>query len=57
MNFFKRTKIAKNIEEITNADRYYDDCLVCQLKNKCEKEGRTPTLSEMKEAVKQAKDN
>ena len=51
MNFFKRTKIAKNIEEVTNAKQYYDDCPVCQLKKRCEKEGRAPTLSEMQEAM------
>jgi len=54
MNFFKRTKIAKNIEEVTNAKQYYDDCPVCQLKKRCEKEGRAPTLSEMQEAMRQA---
>jgi hypothetical protein len=54
MNFFKRTKIAKNIEEVTNAKQYYDDCLVCKLKERCEKEGRAPALSEMQEAMRRA---
>ena len=57
MNFFKRTNITQNIAEITNAEQYYDDCPVCQLKKKCEEEGRAPSLSEMKEAMRQAKES
>ena len=38
-------------------EEFFDDCPICQVVKAAKEQGREPTLSELKEAFKKAKDN
>jgi hypothetical protein len=38
-------------------EEFFDDCPICQVVKAAREQGREPTLSELKEAFKKAKDN
>ena len=40
-----------------NDEDFFDDCPICQLLKSVKKQGRDPTISELKEAFKEAKEN
>lgn len=54
----KKTKKIKNklssIKKGQNDDDFFDDCVVCQAMKFAQKQGRMPTLSELREAFKKA---
>jgi hypothetical protein len=39
---------------VSSDDEYYDDCPICRLMKKAEKEGREPTEEELAEAFEKA---
>ena len=41
-----------NLEDI-----FFDDCVMCQAQKTADKEGRSLTLSELREAFRKARDN
>jgi hypothetical protein len=42
------------LQLVSSSDKYFDDCPVCRLMKKVEKEGRQPTLEELTEAFEKA---
>ncbi|RJQ28032.1 hypothetical protein C4577_00180 [Candidatus Parcubacteria bacterium] len=48
----KKKEKAQEMQE----DDYFDDCPVCQAMKKAQEEKRSPTMSEMKQAFKKAKE-
>lgn len=52
----KTNKFKLEIVDKFDEEDFFDDCPVCQTMKAAQKEGRSPTLPELKEAYQKAKD-
>lgn len=53
----KKEKAEFEIVDKLNGDDFFDDCPICRAMKAAKEQGREPTISELREAFKKAKEN